>query len=91
VSARWLAGKVLAAFLTLIFVLVFNFFLFRVMGDPTAQLARLPRAEPEEIRQLQAYYGSTSRCSASSPTTSPTPRGAISASARSRAARCGRR
>jgi peptide/nickel transport system permease protein len=48
---------VLAAFLTLIFVLVFNFFLFRVMGDPTSQLARLPRASPEEIQQLQAYYG----------------------------------
>ena len=56
-SFRWLAGKVLAAFLTLIFVLVFNFFLFRVMGDPTSQLARLPRASPEEIQQLQAYYG----------------------------------
>ena len=56
-SARWLAGKVLAAFLTLIFVLVFNFFLFRVMGDPTAQLARLPRATPEEIQQLRAAYG----------------------------------
>ena len=56
-SPRWLAGKVLAAFLTLIFVLVFNFFLFRVMGDPTSQLARLPRADPAEIQQLQAYYG----------------------------------
>jgi peptide/nickel transport system permease protein len=57
VSPRWLAGKVLTAFLTLIFVLVINFFLFRVMGDPTSQLARLPRASPEEIQQLQAYYG----------------------------------
>ena len=56
-SARWLAGKLLAAFLTLIFVLIFNFFLFRVMGDPTAQLARLPRATPEEIQQLRANYG----------------------------------
>ena len=56
-SPRWLAGKALTAFLTLIFVLVFNFFLFRVMGDPTSQLARLPRASPEEIQQLQAYYG----------------------------------
>ena len=56
-SPRWLAGKVFTAFLTLIFVLVFNFFLFRVMGDPTSQLARLPRASPEEIQQLQAYYG----------------------------------
>jgi peptide/nickel transport system permease protein len=56
-NGRWLAGKALTAFLTLIFVLVFNFFLFRVMGDPTSQLARLPRASPDEIRQLQAYYG----------------------------------
>jgi peptide/nickel transport system permease protein len=57
VSPRWLAGKALAALLTLIFVLIFNFFLFRVMGDPTTQLARLPRATPEEIQELRAYYG----------------------------------
>jgi peptide/nickel transport system permease protein len=56
-SFRWLAGKALAALLTLVFVLVFNFFLFRVMGDPTSQLARLPRASPEEIQQLRAHYG----------------------------------
>jgi peptide/nickel transport system permease protein len=56
-SLRWLAGKALAAFLTLIFVLVFNFFLFRVMGDPTTQLARLPRATPEEIQELRSFYG----------------------------------
>jgi peptide/nickel transport system permease protein len=56
-NTRWLAGKALTAFLTLIFVLVFNFFLFRVMGDPTSQLARLPRASPEEIQQLRAAYG----------------------------------
>jgi peptide/nickel transport system permease protein len=56
-SFRWLAGKVGAAFLTLIFVLVFNFFLFRVMGDPTTQLARLPRATPQEIQKLRAAYG----------------------------------
>ncbi len=34
-NPRWLAGKVAAALLTFAFVLVFNFFLFRVMGDPT--------------------------------------------------------
>jgi peptide/nickel transport system permease protein len=57
VTYRWLAGKLAAAFLTLVFVLVFNFFLFRIMGDPTAQLARLPRATPEEIKALQHSYG----------------------------------
>ena len=49
-NPRWLAGKVAGALVTLVFVLVFNFFLFRVMGDPTTQLARLPRAKPEEIQ-----------------------------------------
>ena len=56
-SGRWLAGKAAAALLTFVFVLVFNFFLFRVMGDPTTQLARLPRATPQEIARLQAAYG----------------------------------
>jgi peptide/nickel transport system permease protein len=52
-----LASKVAAAALTLAFVLVFNFFLFRVMGDPTIQLARLPNASPAEIDKLRADYG----------------------------------
>jgi peptide/nickel transport system permease protein len=56
-NARWLAGKVGAAVLTLIFVLIFNFFLFRGLGDPTTQLARLPQSNPEEIEQLRAQYG----------------------------------
>jgi peptide/nickel transport system permease protein len=56
-SGRWLVGKIAAAVLTLLFVILFNFFLFRVMGDPTTQLARLPRATPEEIQKLQAAYG----------------------------------
>ena len=56
-NARWLAGKIGAALLTLAFVLVFNFFLFRGIGDPTTQLARLPQSTPEEIEQLRADYG----------------------------------
>lgn len=56
-SGRWLAGKASAALLTLIFVIVFNFFLFRVMGDPTTQLARLPNASPQEIEKLRSDYG----------------------------------
>ena len=38
-------------------MLVFNFFLFRVMGDPTTQLARLPRSTPQEIQKLRHDYG----------------------------------
>ncbi|MGH2992894.1 MAG: ABC transporter permease [Solirubrobacterales bacterium] len=56
-SGRWLAGKAGAASLTLVFVVVFNFFLFRVMGDPTTQLVRLPNATPEEIEKLRGEYG----------------------------------
>ena len=56
-SGRWLAGKTAAALLTLAFVIVFNFFLFRVMGDPTTQLARIPNATQEETDKLRTDYG----------------------------------
>ena len=56
-NTRWLLGKVGAAALTLVFVLVFNFFLFRAVGDPTEQLVRLPQSTPEEIAELRAEYG----------------------------------
>jgi peptide/nickel transport system permease protein len=56
-NARWLAGKIGAALLTLAFVLVFNFFLFRGLGDPTTQLVRLPQSTPAEIEALRAEYG----------------------------------
>jgi peptide/nickel transport system permease protein len=57
VSLRWLAGKTAAALLTLAFVIIFNFFLFRVMGDPTNQLARVPNATQAEIDDLRRDYG----------------------------------
>ena len=56
-NARWLAGKLTAALVTLAFVLAFNFFLFRAVGDPTEQLVRLPQATDEEIADLRAEYG----------------------------------
>ena len=56
-SGRWFLGKAGAAVVTLLFVLIFNFFLFRVMGDPTTQLARLPGATPQEITQIQDDLG----------------------------------
>ena len=72
-NARWLAGKVGAALLTLVFVLIFNFFLFRGLGDPTdaarAAAAVDPGGDREAARRLRARQA---RCSASSPTTSAT-------------------
>ena len=56
-NARWLAGKLAGALVTLAFVLAFNFFLFRAVGDPTEQLVRLPQATDEEIADLRAEYG----------------------------------
>lgn len=56
-SWRWLRGKLAAALLTLAFVLVFNFFLFRVLGDPTAQLARVPGATPAATERLREDLG----------------------------------
>jgi peptide/nickel transport system permease protein len=52
-------GKVAQAFLTLAFVMVFNFFLFRVIpGDPAALLLRGTSAfNPENVAQIQAELG----------------------------------
>lgn len=56
---RYLLGKVLQAFLTLVFVIVFNFVLFRVIpGDPAAELLRGTSAfNPDNVEQLQQDLG----------------------------------
>lgn len=41
-SARAIVLRILSAIVTLVFVLVFNFFLFRAVGDPKKDLARDP-------------------------------------------------
>lgn len=55
---RYLLRKTLQAIGTLLFVLSFNFFLFRVMpGDPIALLARSERLTPADIAAQRAAYG----------------------------------
>ncbi|MFM8944783.1 MAG: ABC transporter permease [Actinomycetota bacterium] len=56
---RYLLGKVLQTLLTLAFVLVFNFFLFRVLpGDPAALLLRGTSAfSPENVAQMREDLG----------------------------------
>ncbi len=39
-TRKYLLSKIFQAVLTLLFVLVFNFFLFRGLGDPTQLLAK---------------------------------------------------
>ncbi len=62
----------LASLATLAFVVVFNFFLFRVIeGDPVANLFRGRNLTDVQRQQLTGSSGSTSRWAASSwPTSS---------------------
>jgi peptide/nickel transport system permease protein len=54
----YLLGKVLQSLLTLLFVLTFNFFLFRVLpGDPIGLLARSQRLTDADIAQQRATLG----------------------------------
>lgn len=55
---RYVGGKVLGALTSLLFVLVVNFFLFRVLpGDPARNLTRGRVRSPEQLEAFQAQYG----------------------------------
>jgi peptide/nickel transport system permease protein len=57
-SRRYLLRKSLEAAATLLFVLSFNFFLFRILpGDPIALLARSERLTPADVVRLQDDLG----------------------------------
>ena len=57
-SARYVTGKVLASLATLAFVVVFNFFLFRVIeGDPVANLFRGRNLTDVQRQQLTKQFG----------------------------------
>ena len=57
-TRRYLISKVLQAVLTLLFVLVFNFFLFRGLGDPTQLLAKQRGSlTPVALSQLRSELG----------------------------------
>jgi peptide/nickel transport system permease protein len=57
-SARFVTGKVLASLATLAFVVVFNFFLFRVIeGDPVANLFRGRNLTDVQRAQLTRQFG----------------------------------
>lgn len=55
---RYATGKVLGALGSLVFMLVVNFFLFRVIpGDPARTLGRGRLSTPEQIEEFNATYG----------------------------------
>jgi len=57
-ARRYLLSKFLQAFATLLFVLTFNFFLFRVLpGDPIGLLARSQRLTDADIAEQRATLG----------------------------------
>jgi peptide/nickel transport system permease protein len=57
-TRRYLISKVLQALLTLVFVLAFNFFLFRAVGDPVTQLLRGHSGiSRQSVEQLQRELG----------------------------------
>ncbi|MGH2595419.1 MAG: ABC transporter permease [Actinomycetota bacterium] len=56
-TRRYLLSKILQALFTLVFVLAFNFFLFRGIGDPVTQLLRGHAISPAAVRQLRAQLG----------------------------------
>ncbi len=57
-NARFVVGKVLGALGTLAFVVVFNFFLFRVVeGDPVANLFRGRNLSLEQREALRVQFG----------------------------------
>jgi len=58
VSARLILGKVLASLATLAFVVVFNFFLFRVVeSDPVSNLFRGRNLTDAQRQQLTKEFG----------------------------------
>jgi peptide/nickel transport system permease protein len=65
VSAKLVAGKVAASLVTLLFVIVFNFFLFRVVAnDPVASLFRgrqLTQTQRDELTKQFGLDGSTGK------------------------------
>lgn len=64
---RYASGKVLGSLGSLAFVLVVNFFLFRVLpGDPPAPWAGAASARPSSSSSSTRPTGSTSRCPSSS-------------------------
>lgn len=57
-SARWVGKKMLGSLATLAFVVVFNFFLFRVINnDPVGSMFRGTRVPQSKLDQIRADFG----------------------------------
>ncbi len=56
-TRRYVIGKIAQAFLTLWFVLTFNFFLFRLLGDPSDILRGTAAYNPDNIEEVREEQG----------------------------------
>lgn len=57
-TGRYVSRKVLGSLASLAFILVFNFFLFRVLpGDPARSLTRNRKIPPEQVEALRRSFG----------------------------------
>ena len=66
-SPRYVIGKLGGSLATLLFVVVFNFFLFRIVAtDPVANLFRGRNLTEAQRDELSASSGSTAPCCTSS-------------------------
>ncbi len=57
-TRRYFFSKLFQALLTILIILVMNYFLFRVMpGDPVSMLVRNPRMSPEATQKVAEMFG----------------------------------
>ena len=55
---QYILKKVFQSLITIFFVIIFNYFLFRIMpGDPLSMLMRNPKASPEAIARTKELFG----------------------------------
>ena len=60
-TTRYVVNRIFAAIGTFLFVIVFNFFLFRLLpGDPIALYTKGRNVDPEEMRHLRASFNACS-------------------------------
>lgn len=56
--AKYIIKKTIYALITIILVIIFNYFLFRIIpGDPLSMVMRNPKASPEAIQRIIETYG----------------------------------
>jgi len=57
-SIKYLSKRLIYVVITIFFVIVFNYALFRIMpGDPMTMLARNPKISPDALESIRRFFG----------------------------------